>query len=205
MSRGHDIPLLENDMQEQFTRSGKLTVRGFWPKVNKHGPISTHRPDLGPCWLWLGKPIKDGYGRFYTGHHGVLAHRYSYTDLVGEIPLDKEIDHLCRVRLCVNTLHLEAVDHLTNVRRGDLSGSGLRRGKQQSAKAICPRGHSYAGDNLYINPSNNGRVCRTCAKEYGRRKRPSRLPDNSRINIDMTNSNLCANGKLEPSGSSLFT
>lgn len=31
-----------------------------------------------------------------------------------------------------------------------------------ASRTHCPQGHPYAGDNLYINPSNGGRVCRTC-------------------------------------------
>lgn len=24
----------------------------FWEKVNKHGPVPEHCPELGPCWIW---------------------------------------------------------------------------------------------------------------------------------------------------------
>src|SRR5689334_22820694 len=51
----------------------------FWPKVNKTGPIPAHRPELGPCWEWIGKRHRNGYGqvgaRPSTTGGGRLAHR----------------------------------------------------------------------------------------------------------------------------------
>jgi hypothetical protein len=38
--------------------------------------------------------------------------------MVGPIPADLEIDHLCRTRHCANPRHMEAVTHLENMRRG---------------------------------------------------------------------------------------
>jgi hypothetical protein len=37
---------------------------------------------------------------------------------VGPIPPNREIDHLCRVRSCVNPAHLEVVTNRENCRRG---------------------------------------------------------------------------------------
>jgi hypothetical protein len=47
-----------------------------------------------------------------------MAHRFAYELLVGPIPEDLELDHLCRVRHCVNPAHLEPVTHLENILRG---------------------------------------------------------------------------------------
>lgn len=82
----------------------------FWSKVDRSGG-----PDA--CWLWTGAPI-DGYGTF-TVSTGVSrrAHRVAYELQVGPIPAGLEIDHLCRVKLCVNVKHLEAVTHAENLRR----------------------------------------------------------------------------------------
>jgi len=47
-----------------------------------------------------------------------LAHRVVYATLRGPIPHGLTLDHLCRVRGCVNPAHLEAVTNTVNVRRG---------------------------------------------------------------------------------------
>lgn len=51
----------------------------------------------------------------------VMVHRVSYETFIGPIPKGLEIDHLCRVKVCANPEHLEAVTHQENVRRGDLA------------------------------------------------------------------------------------
>jgi hypothetical protein len=61
-------------------------------------------------WLWRGHLDSFGYGRMC----GRSAHRLIYTLMVGTIPDGLEIDHLCRVRNCVNPEHLEAVTPLVN-------------------------------------------------------------------------------------------
>ena len=45
------------------------------------------------------------------------AHRVSYALLVGPLVEGLEIDHLCRVRACVNPAHLDQVTHLVNMCR----------------------------------------------------------------------------------------
>lgn len=50
----------------------------------------------------------------------VKAHRFAYERSYGPIPANRDIDHLCGNRPCVNALHLEAVAHAENVRRGRL-------------------------------------------------------------------------------------
>lgn len=73
------------------------------------------------CWDWKLRPGSDGYGIVCLWRNGkstyVLAHRLSYTLLVGEIPSGYQIDHLCRNRLCVNPAHLEPVTQGDNLRR----------------------------------------------------------------------------------------
>jgi hypothetical protein len=81
--------------------------RRFWEKVEKGSG----------CWLWRGRLSGGGYGQFKVAGREAMAHRYAYELLVGAIPDGREIDHLCRVRACVNPAHLEAVTHSTNVSR----------------------------------------------------------------------------------------
>ncbi len=83
----------------------------FWAKVDRSGP--------GGCWLWTAS-TREGYGYFGLGRRDegmVDAHRFAYELLVGPIPAGLEIDHLCRVRRCVNPPHLEAVTSAENKRR----------------------------------------------------------------------------------------
>jgi hypothetical protein len=91
----------------------------FWEKVNKSGPLPSHRPELGPCWVWTGAMQKGGgYGLFWTAAGLRRAHKYSYVEARGPVPTGLELDHLCRNRACVNPDHLEAVSHSVNTLRG---------------------------------------------------------------------------------------
>lgn len=115
------------------------------------------------CWLWCGAVSGNGYGVFWLDGLNALAHRASYLLLVGPIPEGLQIDHLCRVRRCVNPAHLEPVTASVNQRRG--AGS----------KPLCKSGHPLSGPNLYIHPSTGQRTCRAChtkwSAEYNERRK----------------------------------
>lgn len=121
------------------------------------------------CWLWTGARKAGGYGQIKVGEQSRLAHRALYELLVGPIPEGLELDHLCRVRECVNPEHLEPVTRRENVLRGVAPAAANAR------KTHCPQGHPYEGRNVYINAASGGRVCRTCnnaaALRYRQRKR----------------------------------
>lgn len=123
---------------------------------------------MDDCWLWA-RTIENDYGRIWIGgekgkHY--RAHRIVYEALVGEIPSGLSLDHLCRIKRCVNPAHLEPVTHQENVKRGN-------SGKFQKAKTHCPQGHEYNSENTYI--ASRGkyvlRACRTCKRESKRRIR----------------------------------
>ena len=133
------------------------TEARFWPKVDRSGG-----PDA--CWRWLAAKSGNGYGAFYFRGRWGLAYRCAYELLVGPIPEGLQIDHLCRVRDCVNPTHLEPVTHRENLLRGE----GVAA--QHAAKTHCPRGHPYSGVNLYVYPAPRGqRECRECRRQYQRR------------------------------------
>lgn len=82
----------------------------FWSLVDKSDPSG--------CWLWTGRKDNHGYGNVSGGLHRTLkAHRLAYVYVVGPIPEGLTIDHLCRVRACVNPAHLEPVTAIENSRR----------------------------------------------------------------------------------------
>lgn len=110
------------------------------------------------CWFWLGCKGIDGYGKFSHKPGISLAHRYSYELYKGPIPAGLHIDHLCRVRHCVNPDHLEAVTQQENMRRGNV-------GLFQKSKTHCRKGHPYSGDNLLV--YRGGRHCRACKRVSG--------------------------------------
>ncbi len=126
--------------------------------------IDKTTPGEDGCILWSGAarrgPRNPGgpYGLFWENGKHITAHRFSYIQAYGEIPTGLEIDHLCRNTLCVNPLHLEAVTHGENVRRGD---------HWNRRKAFCVRGHEYIG-NSFRHDESGARVCRICMKEYAR-------------------------------------
>lgn len=72
----------------------------------------------GECWIWTAAKKPNGYGQFHAGRTMVRAHRWAYEHLVGPIPADMTLDHLCRVRACVNPAHLEPVTNAENHHRG---------------------------------------------------------------------------------------
>lgn len=101
------------------------------------------------CWLWKQQLDKDGYGRF--GHQRV--HRWSYKTFREEIPMGLQIDHLCRIRNCVNPWHLEPVT---------LQENKIRGYPYRKPKTHCPKGHEYTGNNVYYHPRKNFKTCRLC-------------------------------------------
>lgn len=120
-------------------------------------------PNSG-CWLWLGSLDKDGYGRFFTFQTD-RAHRYSYATAVAPIPDNMVIDHLCRVRCCVNPSHMRVVTNVENV----MCGEG--RMAKLSRQTHCKRGHSL--ENAYVS-SKGYRACRVCEGAKNQRYRAAK-------------------------------
>ena len=134
----------------------------IWPKVDKAGPVPDYRPELGACWIWLGHRRSDGYGGVNIDGTGRLAHRVVFALQFGDVPPDLTLDHLCRVRTCVNPSHLEVVTIAENVLRG-LGPTALN-----ARMTHCIRGH----DDWRLTGSGR-RLCRTCER-LRRRQQASR-------------------------------
>lgn len=107
-----------------------------------------------PCWLFTGALGNGGYApQLRIGDRRVLAHRASYEDMVGPIPVGLALDHLCRVRNCVNPYHLDPVTQAVNNRRST-------SGEYWAGKTHCPTGHGYTEANTYRHGGK--RQCRAC-------------------------------------------
>lgn len=128
------------------------------------------------CWLWTRALKGAGYAQVgYGNRRSVSAHILAWKFRHGPVPEGMELDHLCRVRSCINPDHLEPVTHRENALRGD---AGKQSAAENLAKTHCRRGHPYADDNLYIGRNPNGkkkRVCRACvALSMRKHRRKSR-------------------------------
>lgn len=125
----------------------------LWRRVDMNGPRPIHRPDLGPCWLWMGARTVKGYGVF----NNTTAHRIAFILLHGPVPDTLEIDHLCRNKLCVRDDHLEAVTPAENSRRVPREARNL----WQDRVTHCPQGHAYDAKNTRYG-QNGARRCAEC-------------------------------------------
>jgi len=118
------------------------------------------------CWIWMRSMKPNGYGHIPGGY----PHRVAYQALRGPIPEGLDIDHLCRVRCCVNPDHMEPVTRRENV----LRGVGIPA--INARKTHCPVGHLLSGNNLYARPD-GGRDCKACRAATMRRARARETPD----------------------------
>jgi len=120
----------------------------------------------GGCWLWTGGK-SDGYAMARIQGTMYKVHRLIYEELVGPVPAGLELDHLCRVRCCLNPEHLEPVQKRTNILRGEGACAVHAR------KVTCLQGHPLSGDNLYIEPG-GGRRCIACREAGVARRKAER-------------------------------
>ncbi len=98
-------------------------------------------PETG-CWLWRGSRDGKGYARVHIGNGHYAVHRVIYERLVGPIGEERQLDHLCRVRHCINPEHLEPVLCVENIRRGNLPVLNVE--SAQDIRARLASGESQA-------------------------------------------------------------
>lgn len=113
------------DLKALLEMVEKYNLRRFF-KISKSG-----------CWLYQMYLTPRGYGRINVDKKCHFAHRYFYQTLVGEIPKGLVIDHICRVRRCVNPQHLRVVTLFDNI----MCGVGF--GAKNARKKRCLRGHKF--------------------------------------------------------------
>ena len=114
-------------------------------------------PNSG-CWLWFGAQTPAGYGQVLNPATRKVeyAHRLVYQIEKGVIPAGLHLDHLRRMRCCVNPEHLEPVTTRENLLRG------VGFAAVNARKTHCRHGHSLVGARL--SKSDNERICRVCAR-----------------------------------------
>lgn len=130
--------------------------------------------DESGCWLWTASITKSGYGVF-THHAGLgkrgygkqqRAHRLAWELYRGPFPEGLQVDHLCRVRHCVNPDHLEPVTARENqLRSNSVSGHFAKQ-------THCVNGHEFTDANTYRHgPDKRWRMCRACVNARMRKRR----------------------------------
>lgn len=121
--------------------------------------LSRHRLDLfishvekadNDCWNWTAYINTGGYGMFgLENAKTILAHRWMYAYMYGNLTPGKFIDHLCSNRRCVNPDHLEEVTRQENIKRAS------------ERQKCCKHGHLYDKANTILN-KRGIRRCRIC-------------------------------------------
>lgn len=123
-----------------------LNRKDWWSKVDKGNPDD--------CWCWKQSVASHGYGQTWDGKHVLVAHRVAWSlHHSQQVPEGLTVDHICRNRLCCNPNHLRLLSNQDNA-----TDNG------QGRKTLCPAGHRYDGDNLYVDPKGHRR-CRQCARD----------------------------------------
>jgi hypothetical protein len=101
------------------------------------------------------------------------AHRVSYRLFKGEIPEGTEIDHLCKMKCCVNPEHLEAVTHAENVFRADRGAVTINWHRTH-----CVNGHELTGKNVSFRKhgiTEKSRICLVCERTRSKRKHEKKM------------------------------
>lgn len=109
--------------------------------------LSKISKDASGCWLYQGSVNHAGYGLFWFDGRYLSAHRVAYEFWKGEIPEGLQLDHLCRVRHCINPAHMEPVTGKEN--------------RQRAMRDTCKYGHLFTVENTYVDKRGQ-RDCWTC-------------------------------------------
>lgn len=121
------------------------------------------------CLVWIGATNSKGYGLVTVEGTQHLAHRVAYEAEYGPIPEGHVLDHLCRVRNCVNPTHLQPVTIAENNRRGRAAAS-------LAVGDTCTNGHLIGEPDLYTRSSGltECRICRRASQHRPTQGRPTR-------------------------------
>lgn len=116
------------------------------------------------CWLWTSTLSRDGYAKIHFGGKKISAHRLAFTIYTGQNIEGLQLDHLCRVRNCVNPAHLRPCNARSNI----FAPGSLCIAKRLAEQTHCKNGHQFDEVNTYYRKSNPSyRFCRKCNAERG--------------------------------------
>lgn len=119
-------------------KAGIPPTRETRPVADRLAEKWTLNPATG-CHEWTRTLQSSGYAAIYDGHSGAeQAHRVAWELANGPIPDGLEVDHLCRVRHCVNPEHLEPVTRAENIRRAVEARRLARRPVTNEATDVAP-------------------------------------------------------------------
>lgn len=124
-------------------------------------------PETG-CWIWQKGLHKAGYAKVKIRDRAIRqdlgGHVVLYELMRGKVPEGLELDHLCRVRACVNPYHMEAVTHRVNMLRSPICPAAIN-----ARRTHCVNGHEFTQENTYLRAlrsstvgAKRGRMCITC-------------------------------------------
>lgn len=109
-----------NNAKDRWVKG--MPIRYICGHNPRSSPLDYVEEDRGyktPCWVWQRVTRGGGYGRMHNGKgKAEQAHRVYYERRFGAIPAELDLDHLCRVRRCINPEHMEPVTRKVNIRRG---------------------------------------------------------------------------------------
>ncbi len=151
--------------QLEDDRAARRAYRGSLDWIRDRSMV-----DENGCWIWKFATYPTGYG--HCARDSGYAHRVSWEIANGPIPAGLTIDHLCRVRACVNPDHLDAVTIRENILRSPFAVAAIN-----ARKTHCVRGHPFDEENTRLD-SHGRRICRTChrVQQARRRRKVDRPP-----------------------------
>lgn len=109
------------------------------------------------CHIWNRAKNNRGYGVMFHDGKVRLAHRVSWFAKHGRWPAEgMVVDHMCDVKDCVNSEHLQELTNRENILRAKMSPMNV-----MLRRTACGRGHEYTDETIRLD-SKGHRQCRVC-------------------------------------------